>query len=376
MPPEHALYTLCFSVASLLAFGQTQTPAFSDPTAPPFQMRVQHTIAHNDVCALFRADGLFHLERQNGDRFEALEGVLDKAELADVDRMLNEKELVVLAQKNIAVPMKITKRDEVYISILRSPFIQNLTFPDRESRRPFDNLVTPLLHWMDALQKHSHTTLDEYSGRNSCMPPRKIGFSPRPVEKQNAESPKPSSQTGSKNPVSQAEAATPKHPSFLMRWESNHLTKGLVEETCVVVYPSGRYRMEKSLRGYSSKHKVRAFEDSLGETDLEQLLALLDLPELKASTHQNLPEGKVFSEGELTTLAIGREGYIQRLNFASYFEQPGVFSSNVSVSTDPEERVVAPLRKWLKTRIETRKVGALQDATATRCVPQPQELNH
>lgn len=365
----HGLYVWFILVVNLPAFGQTQKPAFSDPTAPPFLVRLQRTTSDRDVCALIRGDGLFHLERQTGSRFEALEGVLDEPELADVKRVLNEKELAELAQQNIAVPLLMTERDVLRISILRSPFTQNLTFLDRESRRPFDNLITPLLKWMDALQRHSHTTLDEYSGRNNCVPPRKTELSLRPLEKSNAEVPGPSSQIGSESPASPVAALTPQQASFLMRWQFNHIAAGTVEDTCVVVYPSGRYRMEKSSQRYSDKLKVRAFEDSLNKADLKQLQELLDLPELKASTHQNLPSGKVFREGELTTLAVARDGHIQQLSFASYFGVPG-WVSNVSAGTDPEERIVAPLRKWLKARVETRKVGALQDATVTHCVPQ------
>lgn len=372
MGREHGLYLLSILVVNLLAFGQTQKPAFSDPMAPPFLVRLQRTTSDRDVCALIRGDGLFHLERETASRFEVLEGVLDEPELDDVKLVLNEKELAELTQQRIAVPLLTTERDTLRISILRSPFTQNLTFLDRESRRPFDNLITPLLHWMDALQKHSHTTLDEYSGRNNCLPPRKTELSPRPLEKSNAEVPKPLSQTGSESPASPVPAVTPKQESFVMRWQFNHIAGGTVEETCVVVYPSGRYRMEKSLQRYGDKLKVRAFEDSLSEADLKQLQELLDLPELKASTHQNLPSGKEFREGELTTLAVARDGHIQQLSFASYFGVPG-WVSNVSAGTDPEERIVAPLRKWLKARVETRKDGALNDAAATHCFPQSQE---
>jgi hypothetical protein len=314
---------------------------------------------------------LFHVERETGRRVEVSEGSLDESELAAVRDALNGKELVALSQQRISIPLVMTERDEVRISILRSPLTQNLTFLDRESRRPFDDFITPLLRWMDVLQKHSHTTLDEYSGRNNCLPPRKTELSMRRPEKSVAEATDPASNMSSVHPVSPATTVTPQQNSFLMRWQFNHIAGGAVEDTCVVVYPSGQYRMEKSTQGYHDKLKVRAFEDSLTEPDLKQMQELLDRPDLKASTHQNSASEKMFREWELTTLAIARDGRIQQLRFASYFGVPA-WISNVSASTDPEERVVTPLRKWLKAHIETRRVGEVKDATATHCIPHRQ----
>ena len=41
-----------------------------------------------------------------------------------------------------------------------------------------------------------------------------------------------------------------------MRWQFNHIAEGTVQDTCVVVYGSGRYRMEKVSEGYRDKLKV------------------------------------------------------------------------------------------------------------------------
>ena len=360
---------LWFILVVNLAFTQPQKPVFSDPTAPPFLVRLQRTTSDRDVCALIRGDGLFHLERETVSHFEVSEGVLDDSELADVKGALNERRLAELTQQRITVPLLTTGRDTLNISILRSPFTQNLTFMDRESRRPFYEFITPLLRWIDALQKHSHTTLDEYSGRNNCMPPRKIEFSPRPLAKSSAEGPPVSQPVDSRDTSSPPTITAPKRSSFLMRWQFNHIAEGTVQDTCVVVYASGRYRMEKISEGYRDKLKVRAFEDSLRETDLKELQDLLDRPELKVSTHQNSASGKIFREGEFTALAIARDGHLQQLSFASYFGVPGSVS-NLNSETDPEERVVASLRKWLKAYIETRKGGVVKDAAATHCAVQ------
>jgi len=62
------------------------------------------------------------------------------------------------------------------------------------------------------------------------------------------------------------------------------------------------------------------------------------------------------------------------LSFASYFGVPG-WVSNISSGTDPEERIVAPLRKWLKSHIEGKKTAALENAVPTHCVAGPQETH-
>jgi hypothetical protein len=151
-----------------------------------------------------------------------------------------------------------------------------------------------------------------------------------------------------------------------MRWEFNQIAQGTVRDTCVIVYLSGQYRMEKTTQAYTEKLKLHAFEGVLEGAELRELGTLLDQPELKASTHSNLPQGKIFREGELTTLSVFREDRVQQLSFASYFGVPG-WVSNVSAGTDPEERLVKPLRKWLKEHVEAIKAPALQNAEQTHC---------
>jgi hypothetical protein len=79
-----------------------------------------------------------------------------------------------------------------------------------------------------------------------------------------------------------------------MHRQFNHIAEGAVEATCIVVYPSGRYRMEKNTQCYHDKLKLRAFEDSLSEMDLKQLQELLDRPELKSSIFADACWASVF----------------------------------------------------------------------------------
>jgi hypothetical protein len=357
------LFGFIVLVGALTANAQSQRLSFSDPAAPPFFVRLQHTTSDREVCVLVRGDGLFHVERETSDRVEVSEGLLDDAELADLRRSLNEKELAALTQQKIAVPLVTTKRDELLISILRSPLTQNLTFPDRASRHPYEEYVAPLLHWLDALQRHTHTPIDEYSGRNNCLPPRQMKFSTRIPTNPRVEAEPLLQALESETSASPSAAETRRYP-FLVRWNLGRIAGVTVQNTCVIIYSSGRFRMERSTQTHNDKLKLRVFEASLNAMELHELQEVIDEPQLTASTHQNSLGGKAFKEGELTTLTIPREGRMQQLSFASYS------GSNVSAGTDPDERVVAPLRTWLKAHVEARKLGAINNTPATQCVPQ------
>jgi hypothetical protein len=354
----------------IFSFAQAPRLPFSDPAAPPFIVRLQRTQSDKNVCAIVRGDGLFHVESETANHFEVSEGALDAAELADLRAVLNNSDLAALTQKKIVSPLMVAEKDTFVVSILRSLLTQDLVFPDRESRKPFESFINPVIRWTDALQHHSHTSLREFEGRNNCLPPKKLAFSRRPESPPSVEAPPVPSKLEKGDSQNPSQATVPSGEDvFLMRWRVNHIAGGTLEDTCVIVYPSGLYRMEKSSQSYYEKLKLRAFEEILPKADLEQLESLLNEPNLKSSTHRNLPQGKVFREGEITALDVSREGRVQQLSFASYFGVPG-WASNISSGTDPEERIVAPLRKWLDAHVKAKKEAPIQGALQTHCIPQ------
>lgn len=362
-------FCICI-LAGIALYAQVPKLSFSDPAAPPFIVRLERNHSGKSVCGIVRGDGLFHVESKGGSHVEISEGNLDDMELASLKAELANKDLAVLTQQMIPVPLAITEQDEVLISILRSPLTQNLTFLGRESRRPFDAFIDPLVHWFEALRQHPHTSLTEFSGRNNCLPPRKLDFSPRRNPVGTPDSPATPETGDAKVSTSGTSPPAPRSSAFLLRWDFNHIAGGVVEDTCVVIYPSGHYRMERSTQEFHEKLKLRAYEETLDDSDLRELIGLLNEPELKSSTHRNTPNGQVFREGELTTVAISRDQQIQQLAFANYFAVPG-WVSNMGSSTDPEERLVKPLRKWLKTHIEGRKTTPVPNPIPTRCFAQP-----
>jgi hypothetical protein len=363
---QELLWFLVSSAALVCA--QPQKPEVADPVASSFFVRFQRTTSGRDVCAIVRIDGLFHLEEETANRVDVVEGTLDQGELATLKTDLGKKELADLTQQNIPVPLVISEHDVFQLRVLRPTFTQTLSFPDPQSRGPFREFINPLLQWLSLLQKRSHTELDEYSGRNNCLPPHKIEFSSREAKTQGRE---PSPSRASNPAGSTPDISPPTSPApFLMRWHFNDIARKTVEDMCVVVYLSGQFRLEKSKQSVGGNLKMRAFEGSLDENDLRQLKELLDEPKLRSSAYQNVSNWRSFTERELTILTIPRDREIQQLRFASYFGVPDL-TSNIRFGTDPEEDLVSPLRKWVKSHIESRKLDALPNALATRCIAAP-----
>jgi hypothetical protein len=302
---------------------------------------------------------MFHVEEETSERVDVAEGTLDSAELDALEADLANNELTELTQEKIPSSLVANELEVFQLGILRHSFTQNLRFQDRESRLPFDRFITPLVRWLRELQKHPHTAIDEYSGRNNCLPPHKIGFSPRRATIAGDSAviaiDSASSTLGSSPNVAQL-------APFLVQWQVNSTIGMAVANECIVVYPNGQFRMEKSEQRYGGKLKVRAFENSLERPELQQLQGLLDSAKLKNSNHREVANKKSFRKRDVTTLAIPRDGKMQRLSFANYN-----LTNRVMPETDPDEELILPLRKWLKGHVEARKLDAIPDATPATC---------
>jgi hypothetical protein len=355
-------------------------PGYADPAGGKFIVRLQR-IGHSDrnVCALVRADGLFHVEKQTLSTIEVSEGSLDDAELLDLRTALNNEKLADLTQSKISTSLVQKERDEFWVAILHSSTTQNLRFVDRESRRPYDDVVDPLLRWLDTLQHHAHTRVGGAELHNNCQPPKKP--SPRTETQVATESPMGedrktlSAENTSTSSVSDhtdsipAKAVLPQKRKFLMHWDYTEISRGLAQNTCVILYPSGQYREELSTQRDAGKPKLLVVEDTLPGVEMQSLQSVLDEPELKSSTHLNLPvQGKAFREAEITILSITRDNQIQRLGFADYFGDRRTHSS-INYAADTDELIVSPLRKWLKEHLDPKKAIPLQNPVQTRCQP-------
>ena len=176
------------------------------------------------------------------------------------------------------------------------------------------------------------------------------------------------------HPVPASDASRPPSVPYLMALGTDHYRGGKVERNCVVVYPDGRYRREKSNQEYGAKLRLQAFEGSLNSTQVAELRTLLDAAELKNMKHETYSKAAV-QEADSTLLAVPRQSTVQRLRFAHYFQvrgkrdKPGGYSG-MQYGLDPDEHVLNPVREWLKNNVDKQKVAPLPDSSPTNCDPE------
>lgn len=155
---------------------------------------------------------------------------------------------------------------------------------------------------------------------------------------------------------------------FVVFWHVNRMTPRLTEDTCIVVYPSARYHMERTQLAFGQL-EVRAYEGTLDNADLAELQTLLNEPQLKSSTHRSATEDQAFVERVMTTVEVPRDGNIQELVFADYLGAP-VWLPEIGSGVGPEKRMVVPLWKWLEAHVKARKRVPLLKGVPTHRVPQ------
>lgn len=129
--------------------------------------------------------------------------------------------------------------------------------------------------------------------------------------------------------------------------------------TCLVVFPDGRFHLEQGSDWPASKAQV--FEDSLTHDSLNSLTTLLVAEELKSL--QTTKEEEVIAQGEIVWVLIPRGEAFQRLIFAGL---EGSGTQHVKKLPTALE----PLLNWFHTTIKgvkQQKLRALKDAKPTNC---------
>ncbi len=156
---------------ALAASGQTsETTAFKYP----YLLHIETATFYDHSCVLLRNDGQFHLELEKGDHTKVFEGALPEDDLVQVQKLINGDQLRALTQKQIVEPSVNVQLDQLQIDVFRGDHWQDLFFLDASSRKPFDNLIAPLVRWLDALHKVPHRELSEDEGKNDCQLPKRI----------------------------------------------------------------------------------------------------------------------------------------------------------------------------------------------------------
>jgi hypothetical protein len=337
------LLDACFGA---VAWAQNSPYPYSPP---PVLARLERLQRQQDICALVNRSGDYRLERRYAAKIEVFVGSLSPSELQEFEQNLNAADLRNISRNDVPQPMILDAVDQFLIDVYRTDGEQHLNFNSPDARKRFRSGIDPVLKWLDRIQKSEHTQLGE-SSASHCMPALT-----------NAD-PEPTSEAGRRSAV-----------PYLMLLGRDYYRGWQVESNCVVVYPDGRYRREKSSQEYLGKIRLQAVEGSLNSTQVGELRTLFDAAELqnmKHDTHRNVAS----QEADVTWLEVPRQSAVQRLRFAHYFQvrgdrdKPGGYSG-LQYGVEPDEHVLNPVREWLKNNVDKQKLAPVHDSTPTNCEP-------
>ena len=228
----------------------------------------------------------------------------------------------------------------------------NLHFSDPSVRKPFKAQMDPALKWFAAARRGLPAV--DVSKKNNCVPENSNGAPSKP------EPPQLSAQ--------QAHALSQR---LLFRADIFETDEGVVHESCAAVAPDGRYRYEvRTTSQAGTVTSAKVFEGTVDDPQLSRLRDILSEPALVDSTHYpDAPNGVRARNSETIELSIPREDRLQRLRFFSksglaYVEPT---PANQVVTTDMDDKLLKPIRSWLKDSIEKRKSAAVPDAKPNHC---------
>ena len=368
------IWLVWLSIAAFQA--PAQIPVNPGLTNYPYLLRIQRGTANSNSCLLLQQTGAYHLERTRDDTVEVFEGVLPSQELLQVRQQLELEQLRNLAQSEIANPLLVLGRDKLQINVFRGNRWQDLFFPDEESQKPFAKLLVPLVDWFKSLPKPPYKKLTEDEGKNHCQTPGKVELklrpSPTPAAKEQA--PLPSTQDSALTSNSSAAAApssasivAPAHSPFVIRFETDDFSVG-TRAQCVLVYPDGRYHLEKAWQQFHNPVVSQVYEGSVGATELQALQQLLDDPNLKKMEQPNLKDAQILIRGGITNITISRGNQTQHLLFGDNIRAMNSNGQAVPI-TGTDSGLIRPIESWVKTTILSAKTTQAKGVVPTRCSP-------
>jgi hypothetical protein len=266
--------TLCWLILASLVFSSSSLLSQQEPgSESQYLFRLERLQRHADVCVLVRRDGQYHLESLQTEKVRIFEGTLAPEKLATLEQLLSRDEFLKLRQADIPTPL-LADLDQLLVSTFRSKGWQNLRFWDEASRKPYKDLLDPLWEWLESVQKQKAKELTEEAARNNCLPPEKIEFHSRAKEDA---------------PQSPAVSVSPQN-NFVFRMVNRNIEMGKIENSCVIVLPSGAYHFRRSQRGLDSKQvRTTVFDGNLSQDAIGSLRQILDSDELRNRASETPP---------------------------------------------------------------------------------------
>jgi hypothetical protein len=372
---------LAVSLASLQPgrlWAQEMAPSTEDGGAS-YLLRLERYRHREDVCVLLRGDGQYHMERHTYDTAKIFEGTIGAEELRDLVQMVSTDQLSQLRQEQIMDPMVKSDDDQLWVSVLR-PINrwQGLVFVDSASREPFRESLTPLLEWLDRMQKRKGHELSRETGENHCQPPGDLELTRRQGNESKTQSnyaPHTSASvagSASQLAVTGGSEAPDSKKDYILRMLDTDLSGGSIEDFCLLVFPTRSYHFVKQSRAGGKVHSS-VLDGVLPDDQLLALRNLLDAPELKNSPGKSSdsPEGTRFilrgnSSLKTTWLSFPKGSTVQTFSGWQFYGALGSITQGSQIRGMKE---LAPLRQWLKENLNQSKAVPAQNPPNAKCNP-------
>jgi len=368
------LSTLILSLLPSLVLGGV---CQSQDTAGIYLARMEHQTREEDVCILVLKDGRYHLERAAMGRVRVFDGTLGSPALTELEPLLAVNRLVDLKQSQIESTPVGEDIDQAMITISRPNGPQTLTFSSGKSRKPFKSEIDPILKWLESNKQQQNPIPNAVSTR--CMPPRAV------------EAAAGGATSTISNPymmrivVDRYEKAGSGTTLSLDKGTAGEMVGGVgrtpamdasafkITRTCAIVYNSGRYRLEKSVRESGIATRSEIYRDTINKAQLAGLRELLDNPKL-AALPDNVAPASFGRAGDLVSLAVPRDKSVQAVSVATFAPRPASADLREAAYTALSANfgLTNPIRKWIKQNIEEHKTQQLKDVPSTVCVPSTQ----
>jgi hypothetical protein len=344
-----------------------------------FLLRLERVRSGLDVCVIVRGNGQYHLERHLPDKARIFEGNLDADETRQLIRIVSTDQLYRLTQSQISDPMLRSGFDQVVLSVLRPSNIwQRLAFPDSQSREPYHESLTPLLDWLDKLQKRKEPELPEETARNNCLPPRNPELSVRTRNGQNSlmnepeRTRTPATATTPQAGTSAQESLAIKK-SYLLKMLELRSRSNMAEVSCIVISASGKYHFVKQTdEPNSTKVRSAVLDGVLNETQTATLGQILDAPELRSTSSEKPPPvfmGPISGEGIHVSFSFSREGTLYKNEAWRSLQVVGrTITANLQ---EHGMKALVPLQEWMKINIDQSKATSSANPPNSRCLQEP-----
>ena len=312
-----------------------------------------------DACVLLRRDGQYHFEHLYPDGIKILEGRLPARDLASLESLLTEDELFRLKQGDIRIPLVTGDLDQVFISVLRPDHWQNLQFDSDESRKPYQELLTPLLRLLNDVQKVKAKELTEQSSRNNCLPLGEIHLKLRTAE----------------NVVSPDTSMPESKPTYIVRTFTRHFEPSKMVNSCFIIGNTGIYHLRRSEKLGGKEVRTTVLDGAFSADALHSLREIVDAGPMRKRQTENPPPARL-QAATITYVSIPRDDSVQQIAVWQYVFNRGahnigsLHASDLPAIDDHGTGIIRPLNDWMRKNLPWEKEVSSPDPANPQCMPE------